>query len=128
MAKGGDHRANRATKTGQEAADQTSNVRRELDQESTNTLASNGKKTLSLGTKAGEEVTNGAGGGNNAANGRTKAGDETADQAGDLRAQLDKQLLGVGADDGQDIVDLGSKVLDEVAVEETAERTTSRGG
>jgi hypothetical protein len=101
------------TKTGDEASD----LGGEGDEESTNVSTDNGDEAVNVGAKTGDKITEGAGGGDDGAERDTKGTEaEGGDQSGDLGAQLNEQRLEVSAGDGQNVVQLGAEVLDNVTI------------
>lgn len=101
------------TKTG----DETSNGGGERDQESTDISTDNGDETVNDGAETSDETTETGGRGNNGTEGSAKASEaEAGDEGSDLGGELDEQSGGIGADNGQDVVKLGAKVLDDVTV------------
>jgi len=100
------------TKTGNE----TSNGGRERDQESTDISTDNGDETVNSGAETSNEATETGGGGNDGTKGNTEGGEAKArDEGSDLGGELNEQGGGIRADNGQDVVKLGAKVLDKVA-------------
>lgn len=103
----------RETKAGDEASD----LGGERDQEGTDISTNNGDETVNGRAEASDELTQGAGGGNDGAERDTEAGEaETRDEGSDLGAQLDEESLDVGTGDGQNVVELRSQILEDVAV------------
>lgn len=114
----------RETKTGNEASD----LGGEADEKSTDVSTDNSDETVDDGAKASDESTNAGGGSDNGTEGsaegtETKAGDEGRD----LRGELNEEGSGVRAGNGQDVVELGSEVLDEVTVLDSG-GAAGRGG
>ena len=112
------------TKAGNEA----SNLRGEADEESTDVSTDNSDETVNDGAKAGDETTKAGGGGDNRTEGNAEARETKAgDEGGNLRGELNEQGSGVRASNGQDVVELGSEVLDEVTVLDSG-GAAGRGG
>jgi hypothetical protein len=102
-----------------EAGNETGNRGGEFDEESTNVSADDGNKVVHDGAEAGDELTEAGGGGDDGAEGNTEGTEtEAGDEGGHLGGELDEQDAGVRADNGQDVVELGAEVLDEVAAVE----------
>ena len=97
--------------------DETSNGGGERDQESTDISTNDSDKVVDNGAETSDETTETGGGGNNGTEGSTEASETKArDEGSDLGGELDEQSGGIGTDNGQDVVKLGAKVLDDVAV------------
>lgn len=108
--------------------DKTGNGRRERDEESTDISTNNGDKVVNNGAETSDETTDSGGGGNNGTERNTEAGEtKTGDEGSDLGRELDEQGGGIGADNSQDVVKLGAKVLNEVAVLDRGDAGGSRG-
>lgn len=100
-----------------EAGNKAGNLGGEGDEEGTAISANDGNETIDGRAEAGDELTEGAGRGNDRAERDAQAGEaEARDEGSDLGAQLDEQSLDVGTGDGQNVVELRSQVLDDVAV------------
>jgi hypothetical protein len=99
-----------------ETANQASDLRGQLDQKSAAILANNSEEVLDGTAKVLHELTDGAGLADDLANGDADLGKaETAKQSSDLRGELDEERLEVLAEDGEDLIDLGGSVLNEMA-------------
>lgn len=113
----------RETKAGNEAG----NLRGELNEESTDVSADNSDETVNDGAKAGDETTKAGGGGDNGTEGSAEARETKAgEEGGNLGGELNEQGRGVRANNGQDVVELGSEVLDDVTVLDSGD-AASRG-
>lgn len=110
---------------GQKTSDEGSDRRAELDEEDLGVFAGDDDDTLSVGTEFLEEVTDAGGSGDDRAEGFADAGEAKAvDESGYLRGELDEELLGVGAGDGEGLVDLWAEISDDL----TGVRGIGRGG
>lgn len=110
------------------ARDETGNLRGEINEESTNISADDGDETVSDGAETSDEITQAGGGGNDGAEGSAEGTEtETGDEGSNLRGELDEQGASIRANNGQDVVELGSEVLDNVAVLDSGD-TAGRGG
>ncbi|KAI7973184.1 hypothetical protein EIK77_004461 [Talaromyces pinophilus] len=99
---------------GQEASDEGSDGRAELDEEDLGVFAGDDDYTLGVGTEFFEEVTDAGGSGDHGAEGLTDAGEAKAvDESGNLGGKLDEEFLGVGAGDGEGLVDLWAEISDD---------------
>lgn len=85
-----------------------------MDEEDLGVFAGDDDDTLGVGTEFFEEVTDAGGSGDHGAEGLTDA-DETkaVDESGNLWRELDEELLGVGAGDSEDVVDLWAEISDD---------------
>lgn len=98
-----------------EAGDEAGDGARETDKQGTEVLAGDDEETLGGGAQVLKEVTNFRGLADDGANGASEASQAQAgEEARDVRGQADQQVLGIRASDGQDVLDLGSEVLDKV--------------
>lgn len=129
LANGSDDAADGHTDVGEtEAGNKTGDFGGELDQQSAEVLVNDGEETLDLGAKVLDKVTDVGSGGDDGANGATETSQaEAGEEGGDFRAELDEQLLGVGASDAQDLVDRLADILDEVAAGDRRGSGGSRG-
>lgn len=101
---------------GEEAGDEALDFGRELDQESTGVLADDGEKVLDGLGEVLEEFADATGLLNDLADGNTDLGEaEAAQQLDDRGAELDEELLGVFAGDGEGGVDTGADVREQLA-------------
>lgn len=97
--------------------DETSNLGGESDQESTDVSADNGDETVDDGAETRDKAAQAGGRGDDATERDTEGGEtQTGDQSGDLGAQLNEQSADVRAGDDEDVVELGTKVLQDLAV------------
>lgn len=100
-----------------EARDKAGNLGGERDEEGTDISTNDGDETVDGRAETGDELTEGASGGNDGAEGDAQAGEAKArDEGSDLGAQLDEESLNVGTGDGQDVVELRGQVLEDVAI------------
>lgn len=100
-----------------QAGDETSDFGVQLDQDGTEILVDNGDQAVDNFTDVLEEIADGTSGLDDFAGGDADAGKtQTREQVADLRAELDKQFLGVLAGNGQDLVGAVANVLEKVAV------------
>lgn len=117
LADGAEDRADGGADTGEaKAGDETSNGGRELDEEVFTTFTDSSQETLNIRAKAGDKVAEGAGAGDDGANGASEAREtEGGEEAGNVGAELDQEALGVRAGDLEDLVDLRAEVFEELA-------------
>jgi hypothetical protein len=102
----------REAKTGKK----TGNDRRKLDEKVLGTVLNNNEKTINTRTKLGEEVTNGAGRGNDGTNKGTDGGKtETTDESSEFRRKLNEKSGSSRASDGKSTVNLGANVGEKLA-------------
>lgn len=97
----------------QETCNEGSDGRAELDEEDLGVFAGDDDDTLSVGAEFLEELTDAGGSGDDRAEGFADAGEAKAvDESGNFGRELDKELLGVGAGDGEGLVDLWAEISD----------------
>jgi hypothetical protein len=112
VTKGGNDRADRLADASQsEAGDEGGNRRSELNEKGRAIGTDDGDKIVNGLSEVLGEFTNRAGAGNNLTNGRANGETETRDKSSSLGAELEKEALSVGAGDLEDILNLRSKVL-----------------
>lgn len=100
----------------QKTSNERSDRRAELDEKDLGVFAGDHDDTLGVGAEFFEEVTDAGGSGNDRAERLANTGEAKAvDQSGNFRGELDEQLLGVGASDGEDLVDLWAKISHNLA-------------
>lgn len=130
LAEGSNNGTNGDTDSGEtKTRDETSNGGRERDEESTGIMTDDSDKVVNNGAETSDETTETGGRGNNGTKRSTEGGKAKAgDEGSDLRRELDEQGGGIGADNGQDVVKLGAKVLNEVAVLNRGRAGGSGGG
>jgi hypothetical protein len=96
-----------------------------LDEEDIGVFPGDDDDTLGVGTKLLEEVTNAGGSGDDRTKRLANAGEAKAvDESGNFRGELDEELLGVGAGDGEGLVNLWAEISDDF----TGVRGVGRGG
>lgn len=125
----GDDSTERDTDAGEsKVGDESSDFRRKRDEESTAIDTDNGDEVFDRLAEVGKEVTEAGGRGDNATEGNAEAGEtETGDERGDFGGKLDEEDLCVGAGHDEDVVELGSKVLEELTGGEAVGRGNARG-
>lgn len=130
LAESGNDGTNGDAETGEaKAGEEASDLRRELDEESTGILGDNGQEALDLGAEVLQKVADAAGSLNDFTDGGTNTGETKAGQeTGNLGAELDEELLSTRSGDGQDLIDTLADVLDKVAVSASRGRRGGRGG
>jgi hypothetical protein len=128
VTKGGNDRADRlADASESEAGDKGGNGRSELDE-----------KGRAIGTDDSDKIVNGlsevlgefayrAGAGNNLTNGRANGKTETRDKSSSLGAELEKEALSVGAGDLEDILNLRSKILNNLVALQVVAKSGDNG-
>jgi hypothetical protein len=116
VSEGGDNLADRDGQSRKETANSGGNRGRELDEESASVLTSGDQEVIGLGADVLEKVTNVGGGFDDGAE-RSGSTEETeaGNELSDLRGELDEELLGVSANDGDSFLDLRAKVRDDLA-------------
>lgn len=117
LAEGGNDSTDGHTDGGQaKANDDGSDLGGELDEEHLAIVAGDGEQTLDGAREVRDEVANVASGLDDRANGATNGSQaKTVNESGNLGRELDQELLGVGAGDGEDLADGGDEVLDDLA-------------
>ena len=118
LANGSNNRAEGNTDGGEtETGNEASDLRGERDEESTNVSTENSDETVDVRAETSDKATEAGGRGNNGTERNTESREtEARDEAGDIGGQLDEESTNIGTSDGQDVLELGTQVLDEVAV------------
>ena len=127
-ANGGNNCTEGNTNTGEtEAGNESSNGGGELNQEGTDISTNNGDEAVNGLAEGSDETTEAGGRGDNGTEGNTEAREAKAgDEGSDLGGELNEQGADIRTGDGQDVVELGSEVLDDVAVLDSGD--TAGGG
>lgn len=102
----------REAETGKKASDD----RRKLNEEILGAALNSDEKAIKTRSKSSDELTNGAGGGNNGTDKGTDGREtETADESSKFRGELDEESGGRRASNGKSAVNLGADVCEELA-------------
>lgn len=119
-----DDAADRAGETGQtEAAEQAGDFRGELDEEVLSVLADDAEEVLDARSRVLEEVAGSLGvtaldvvaeNVDNLADGGGEAGEETGEEATDLRGEFDEESAAIVAEDGEEVLHRQAEVLEEI--------------
>jgi hypothetical protein len=118
LANGSNNRAEGNTDGGEtEAGNEASDLRGQRDEESTNVSTEDSDETVDVRAETSDKATKAGGRGNNGTERSTESREtEARDEAGDIGGQLDEESANIGTSDGQDVLELGTQVLDDVAV------------
>jgi hypothetical protein len=118
LANGSNNRAEGNTNGGEtKAGNEASDLRGERDEESTNVSTEDSDETVDVRAETSDKTTEARGGGNNGTERSTESREtEARDEGGDIGRQLDEESANIGTSDGQDVLELGTQVLDDVAI------------
>jgi hypothetical protein len=127
LADGGNNGTEGSADTGEtETRDESSDGSGELNEESTDISTNNGDETVNGLAEGSDEATETGGRGDNGTERNTEAGEAKAgDEGSDLGGELNEQGADIRTGDGQDVVELGTEVLDNVAIRDSGD---SAGG
>lgn len=129
LAEGGDDAADGDTDGGQtQTGDESSNLRGQLDEQGRAVLLGDGQEVLSGARDVLEEVTDAGSGLDDGTSGDTDGGEtKAAEESSNGGGELDEELLGVAAGNGEGALDLGSEVTDDVASGEVTLQVLAEG-